>query len=133
VTAHFVAFVPYAARVPFELRVLPRRHACAYEEVSPEQVTDLARLLRGLFGVLAKALGDPPYEMALHTGPNLQAKVLPGEWDTVARDYHWHFEMLPRPERRSTVAGIAVNETPPEEAARLLREAGTWSDVPPSA
>jgi UDPglucose--hexose-1-phosphate uridylyltransferase len=123
VSAHFVAFVPYAARVPFEVRVLPRRHACAYEDVSAEEVPDLARLLRGVLGAVAKALGDPPYEMVLHTAPNLQVKMLQGEWDTVARDYHWHLEITPG-ERRSSVAGIAVNETFPEEAARLLREAG---------
>jgi len=130
VTPHFVAFVPYAARVPLELRVLPRRHACAYENISAEQVADLARLLRGFYGVLAKALGDPPYEMVLHTAPNLQAKILQGEWDTIAEDYHWHLEITPHPERKTSVAGIAVNETLPEEAARLLREAGALVEQP---
>jgi UDPglucose--hexose-1-phosphate uridylyltransferase len=122
VTPHFVAFVPYAARVPFEVRILPRRHACAYEDIGAEQVPDLARLLRGVLGVITKALGDPPYELVLHTAPNLQVKMLQGEWDTVARDYHWHLEITPG-ERRASVAGIAVNETFPEQAARLLREA----------
>ena len=37
-TDHFAAFVPYAARVPFELRILPRRHASAFEAVSPDEV-----------------------------------------------------------------------------------------------
>lgn len=124
VSPHFVAFVPYAARVPFEVRILPRRHACAYADISSEQVTDLGRLLHVVLALLAKGLGDPPYEMSLHTAPNLQAKILPGEWDTVAKDYHWHLELLPHPERRIATAGIAVNETLPEEAARLLREAG---------
>lgn len=128
VTPHFVAFVPYAARSPFELWVLPRRHACAYHDVSAEQVADLARLLRSLCGVIAKALGDPPYEMVLHTAPNLQVKILQGEWDTIAKDYHWHLAIAPNPDRKTSVAGIAINETPPEEAAQLLREAGAWVD-----
>lgn len=126
-TAEFVAFVPYAARVPCELRVVPRRHGCAYEELSAAQAADLARLLRALVTAVAKALGDPPYEMVLHTAPNLQVKVVQGEWDTVARDYHWHLEITPGQERKGTVAGIAVNETLPESAARLLREAGAGS------
>jgi hypothetical protein len=75
-------------------------------------------------GVVTKALGDPPYELVLHTAPNLQVKVLQGEWDTVARDYHWHLEIMPGPDRRTAVAGIGVNEVFPEEAARLLREEG---------
>jgi UDPglucose--hexose-1-phosphate uridylyltransferase len=124
VTSDFVVFVPYAARVPYELRVIPRRHGCAYEEIGSEQVADLARLLKWIGRVLAKALDDPPYEMVLHTAPNLQVKVLQGEWDTVARDYHWHLEIAPGVHRRTPIAGIAVNETLPEEAARLLRDAG---------
>lgn len=123
-TPNFLAFVPYAARAPFELRVLPRRHACAYEDIAAEQATDLARLLKWLAGVMAKALDDAPHEMVLHTAPNLQVKVLQGEWDTVARDYHWHLEITPGSDRRSTIAGIAVNEVFPEDAARVLREAG---------
>jgi len=123
-TPHFVAFVPYAARAAHELRVLPRRHACTFEEVTPDEVRDLAGLLRGLLAVVAKTLGDPPYELVLHTAPNLQVKVLQGEWDTVARDYHWHLEIVPGPEGRRAIAGIAVNETFPEEAARALREEG---------
>lgn len=123
-TAEFVAVVPYAARAPYELRVLPRRHACAFEELSGSQAAELARLLRDLLGLLSKALGDPPYELVLHSAPNLQVKVLQGEWDTVARDYHWHLELTPEHDRRSNVAGIAVNQTLPEEAARFLRTEG---------
>jgi UDPglucose--hexose-1-phosphate uridylyltransferase len=124
-TREFVAFVPYAARVPGELRVVPRQHRCAYEDLTADQAADLARILRELGGVVAKALGDPPYELALHTAPNLQVKVLQGEWDTVARDYHWHLELAPGQERKAGLAGIAVNETIPEEAAALLREGGS--------
>jgi UDPglucose--hexose-1-phosphate uridylyltransferase len=124
VTPQFVAFVPYAARTPYDLRLLPRRHACAFEEMSGDQVAELARLLRELLGVVSKALGDPPYELVLHTAPNLQVKVLQGEWDTVARDYHWHLEITPGDDRKTSVGGIAVNETFPEAAARFLREEG---------
>jgi UDPglucose--hexose-1-phosphate uridylyltransferase len=121
-TAEFVAFVPYAARVAYEVRVVPRQHGCAYESLSADQAADLARLLRELAASLAKALGDPPYELTLHTAPNLQVKVLQGEWDTVSRDYHWHLEVVPGTEPKAPVAGIAVNETFPEAAAAHLRE-----------
>ena len=36
-TPHFAAFVPYAARVPFELRILPRRHASGFEDITPRR------------------------------------------------------------------------------------------------
>lgn len=124
-TAHFAAFVPYAARVPFEVRVLPRRHASAFEEIAPEEVADLARMLKGLAGLLVKAIGEPSYEITLHTSPNLAIKIVQGEWDTIDRDYHWHLELLVAPERATTVSGIAVTDMLPEEAARILREAGS--------
>jgi UDPglucose--hexose-1-phosphate uridylyltransferase len=129
-TPAFVAFVPYAARAAYEIRVLPRRHACAFEEIPGEQAAELARLLRDLAGLLTKALGGPPFEMVLHTAPNLQVKVLQGEWDTIARDYHWHVEIVPGPDHKTAVAGIAVNEILPEEAARLLREGGASGHQP---
>jgi UDPglucose--hexose-1-phosphate uridylyltransferase len=124
-TSHFAAFVPYAARVPFELRVLPRRHESAFEAITADEVADLARLLKNLAGLLVKAIGDPSYRITLHTAPNLAVKIVQGEWDTIERDYHWHMEILVYPERAMWVAGIAVTDMLPEEAARILREAGS--------
>lgn len=122
-TESFVALSPYAARSPFEIWILPRQHHCAYEEVlARDTVADLAGLLSGYFRTLAGPLGDPAFEMTLYTAPNRRAKVLPGEWATIADDYHWHLEITVELHRRSLVGGIYVNETPPEEAARLLRE-----------
>lgn len=123
-TPHFAAFVPYAARVPFEVRILPRRHAAGFEDITSDEVADLARVLKRLAGVLGKAIGEPSYEITLHTSPNLAIKIVQGEWDTIERDYHWHLELLVQPERATAVSGIAVTDMLPEEAARILREAG---------
>jgi UDPglucose--hexose-1-phosphate uridylyltransferase len=123
-TEQFVLLVPYAARLPFETWILPRQHACAYERaLTPDLVLDLAELLSGYFKAVGRGLGDPSFEMTLFTAPNQQAKVLPGEWATIADDYHWHLEVSVAPERATRVGGIYVNETPPEEAAARLRNA----------
>ena len=122
-TDHFVAFVPYAARAPFELWILPRQHAAAYEEsLSPARAPDLAAMLSGCFQALAERLGDPSVEMTLYGSPNRSARVLPGEWSTIADDYHWHVEITPKPERLNRVGGIYVSDTTPEAAAEHLRE-----------
>ncbi|MBI2555085.1 MAG: galactose-1-phosphate uridylyltransferase [Candidatus Rokubacteria bacterium] len=126
-TPFFLVVVPYAARSPFETWVLPRQHACGFESLSPEAAADLARLLTGYFGVLASGLGNPSFELSLHTAPNLQAKILQDEWATINDDYHWHLEIVLQPERANRVGGIAVNEVPPEEAARRLRD--VWTTV----
>jgi UDPglucose--hexose-1-phosphate uridylyltransferase len=122
-TDHFVALSPYAARSPLETWILPRQHHSAYEDaLTSKMVTDLASVLSGYFRMLAGDLGDPPFEMTLYTAPNRRAKVLPGEWATLTDDYHWHLEITPDLYGRPRVGGIYVNETPPEEAARRLRE-----------
>ncbi len=121
-TKHFVVFAPYAARLPLETWILPRQHACAFEDsLSADTVPDLARVVAGFFRALAGTFGDPGYELSLHTAPNLMTRILQGEWATIRGDYHWHVEIVGQPERANRVGGIYVNEVPPEEVARQLR------------
>ena len=61
--------------------------------------------------------------MTLYTAPNLAAKILPGEWSSIADDYHWHIEITPIPDRLSRIGGIHVNDTPPGGGRRRLRDA----------
>ncbi len=75
----------------------------------------LADILQGVLRALNDALDSPPYNMALHTSP------LPDK-----DGFHWHFEILPRLTTQAGYdwgAGFFVNPTPPEDAARFLREA----------
>lgn len=131
----FLAVVPYAGRAPFELWILPRQHAAAYEDaLSGDLVADLARVISGCFSTVARALADPSVEMTLYTAPNRGAKVLAGEWATLADDYHWHIGVIPGPERVKRVGGIYVTDTPPEAAASRLRDAwgqGSYPAQPP--
>jgi UDPglucose--hexose-1-phosphate uridylyltransferase len=123
-TDHFLALVPYAARAPLELWILPRHHSHAYEEaLLPEAAADLAGLLTTHYRALEARLGDPTWEMTLYTAPNRASRLLAGEWSTLVDDFHWHVEVVPNPERLTRVGGIVVNETPPEEAVRRLRAA----------
>lgn len=125
-TPFFLVVVPYAARAPLETWILPRQHHCAFEASSAEAMADLARVMTGYFQALSRGFGDPSFEMALHTAPNLASKLLRDEWATVAADYHWHIEVTVRPERLNRVGGIYVTELSPEDSARQLREA--WGE-----
>jgi UDPglucose--hexose-1-phosphate uridylyltransferase len=123
-TPSFVALVPYAARGSLETWILPRRHACSFEEsLSSEAASDLASLLSDYFRILARRLGDPGYELMLHTAPNLRARIMQGEWTTIRDDYHWHIEIVGQPERANRVGGILITEIPPEHVAAELRAA----------
>ena len=127
-TPSFVALVPYAPRGSLETRILPRHHGCSFEEsLTPETAADLARLISGYFRILTHRFGDPSYELALHTAPNLRSRILQGEWTTIRDDYHWHLELIGQPERANRIGGILVTETPPEQTAARLREA--WEGV----
>jgi UDPglucose--hexose-1-phosphate uridylyltransferase len=127
-TPSFVALVPYAARGPLETWILPRRHACSFEEsLTSETAPDLARLLSDYFRILALRFGDPGYELMLHTAPNLRSRILQGDWATIRDDYHWHLEIVGQPERANRVGGILITEKPPEQAAAELRDA--WETI----
>jgi len=123
-TKSFACLVPYAARVPLEVLILPRRHGWSYEDaLTAETAPELAALISQLFGVFARDFGDPGYELMLHTAPNVRSRILLGEWATIRDDYHWHIEIVAHPEAANRVGGIFVNEAPPEETALRLREA----------
>src|SRR5207245_9393401 len=71
----------------------------------------------------ATGLGDPGFEMVLHTAPNLRSRILQGDWATIRDDYHWHLEIVVQPEQANRVGGIFVNEASPEVSAARLRDA----------
>ncbi len=123
-TGHFLAFCPYAPRVPFEFWIVPKRHSCAFEETGPQELEDLARLLPELIGKMSRALGGPAYNYCIHTAPNrIPRRNL---WHTLGDDYHWHIEVLPRLQRMSALdlgAGFHLITTSPEDAARYMKEA----------
>jgi UDPglucose--hexose-1-phosphate uridylyltransferase len=114
-TPEVVAFAPFAARFPFETWILPRRHGATFETTNPETLRDLARLVRSVLGRLDRAIGDPPYNLFLHSAP-FGTEGSPS--------YHWHVEIVPK------LVGVAgfewgsgfhINPMPPENAARTLR------------
>ena len=122
-TPYYLVMLPYAARFPYEAWILPRNHQCAFESATTSEIAEAARLLQRLARCYLGALETASHEIVWHTAPNLQSKILRGEWGTIAADYHWHIEVIPDPERQDRVGGVYVNSVPPEEAVKLLRDA----------
>ncbi|MBI4227222.1 MAG: galactose-1-phosphate uridylyltransferase [Candidatus Omnitrophica bacterium] len=119
----FVAVAPFASRFPFELWILPRRHSADFTQLQPGERADLAGLLKTTLVKLRQALRDPPYNFILHTAPFRRPKH--GAWHTIGDDFHWHLEIMPRLTRVAGFewgSGFYINPTPPEEAAKFLRE-----------
>lgn len=108
-----VAVCPFAARVPFQLQIAPRRPVPRFEDPGPLG----ARLLHDILGRLARALGGdvPPLNFWVRTAPR------------GAEHFCWRIDVLPRlaqPAGLEVGAGVDLCPLPPERAAELLRDAG---------
>ncbi|MFH1854025.1 MAG: DUF4931 domain-containing protein [Candidatus Omnitrophota bacterium] len=123
-TKNIVALAPFASRFPFEIWILPKKHCSDFMNIKKDEIKDLAIVLKTVIGKLSKALNDPPYNYMLHTAPFRRA-ARPGYWSTIKDDYHWHIELTPRITQVAGFewgSGFYINPTPPEDAARYLKE-----------
>jgi len=114
-TDRFVTLAPYAARVPFHMQVIPRRHSAAFDEILDSELEELALHLSGLLSGYFRLLDDPDYNLVVVTPPLDQVHRLAN---------HWFIDILPR---LTTSAGfelgsrIIINTEPPEHAAARMR------------
>ena len=118
------AFVPDAARWPYEVHLYPRRHVPSIDALDDGERTELAAALLRLTRAYDEHFGfSTPYVMALHQAPT-DGKAWP--------EAHLHFEFYPphrRPDRLKYLAGVElgagtfVNDTRPEDTAGQLRNA----------
>ena len=125
-STHIVALAPFASRFPFEVWIAPKRHHCDFARMSAEELADLAHVFKQVLMRLKVSLNDPPYNALLHTAPFRHPRAKAGYWRTITEDYHWHLELIPRLTRVAGFewgSGFYINPTPPEEAAKYLREA----------
>jgi len=122
-TPGWVAFVPHAARWPFEVHLYPRRHVpdltaldAAERAEFPELYLDVLRRFDGIFGT------QMPYIAGWH-----QAPVRVGH--ELAHLFLQVFSIRRAPNKLKYLAGsesamgVFINDVAPERAAELLRDA----------
>ncbi|MEY4374214.1 MAG: hypothetical protein RL760_380 [Candidatus Eisenbacteria bacterium] len=113
----FIALSPFAPRFPFETWVLPLHHRASYHTIDDDaELLELAGILRDTLQRLNAALDRPPYNLVLHTAPLAEPDH---------PHYHWHIEIMPKLTRVAGFefgSGFYINPTPPEDAARYLRD-----------
>ncbi|MBI2252325.1 MAG: galactose-1-phosphate uridylyltransferase [Armatimonadetes bacterium] len=115
----FIAIAFFASRYPFETWILPRIHNASFSQISMKEGNDLALILQDVLKRFYNCLGDPSYNLTLHSllKPEKQAEA-----------YHWHFKIIPRlttPAGFELGTGMFINVSAPEEAAKFLRESKT--------
>ena len=100
---------PWASRSPFELRLVPRRAAAAFEE----DEAGTAMLARALRTLAARFAGPPELNLWVRTAPH------------GSETFHWHVDIAPRLTIKAgfeLATGVDINVYPPERAASDLRD-----------
>lgn len=117
-TPHHTAFVPYFARVPFEVWILPNTPQAHFQQVGDSERDAFADILQHVLQRIDAVLSQPPYNFMLFTAPvNMGAEA----------ESHWFLRIAPRLTIDAGFeigTGVGINITAPEDAARYLRGEG---------
>jgi len=111
----YVAYTPFASRVPFETWIVPREHRSAFEGISRNQCKALGRTLNAVLGMVFRKLNDPDYNYVIRTEPLREDH---------SSYFHWSLHILPRLTTSAGFemgSGMYINPMPPEKAAEFLR------------
>jgi UDPglucose--hexose-1-phosphate uridylyltransferase len=114
-TPNFLAFVPYAAEVPFETWIVPKRHHTDFEQITEEEQVDLASILQTFLIRLRDTLHDPDYNYIINSSIRRGADEY----------LHWYVRVRPRLITRAGFeigSGIRINPSLPEADAAMLRD-----------
>lgn len=112
----YVALAPFAPRSPFETWILPKKHASSFGPANNSFV-NLAHILQTVLKQMDRILDMPPYNFIVHISPFK---------DETNEYFHWHIELMPKLVKIAGfewATGFYINPTPPEEAAKFMREA----------
>jgi UDPglucose--hexose-1-phosphate uridylyltransferase len=117
-----IAVLPYAARFPFEMWLMPLEHSPDFGRAREDVTLAMAQALKALVAMLKRLDDYKGYMVSIHTAPARRGKE--GAWQTLDQDYHWHMEVRPRLNGADGIresVGFYLNSMPSEEAARILR------------
>jgi UDPglucose--hexose-1-phosphate uridylyltransferase len=112
---HLVMFVPFAARLPYELWILPRRHEPEVERIAAAERTALGRALQYAARRYKTRLGDPAYNYFVRTALAYRSD---------APHLHWSVRVQPRTSRQAGFelsTDVRINPSLPERDAAVLR------------
>lgn len=113
---HFLAFIPFAAEVPFEVWILPKRHQSDFGAMTKEHRSAFADILKNILARLYYKLNNPDYNYAIITAARYKIEE---------PQLHWYCQIRPR---LTTAAGfeigsgISINPSLPEVDALFLNE-----------
>lgn len=112
---HFLVLCPFASRFPYEAWIIPKRHQEHFAQMQPEEILDLAVLLRNYLAGMLASLQDPSYNIMINSAPvNTEEPY----------GCHWFMEITPRllvANGAEIASGFYLNPVAPEVAAGILQ------------
>lgn len=115
----FIAFVPAAATVPFEILIAPEKHLPAFHAMPDADTDSFAAILHDVLKRLADRACDPDYSFAIADSRHAPEQ---SGW------HHWHLRLRPAtatPGGFELGTGLFVNSSSAERDAAVLREDST--------
>ncbi len=115
---NYVAFCPFASRLPSMVTILPKAHNSTFESLTCESLCELSWLTHSIIRRIEFCYPRAAYNFVIHTAPDNYQE---------SRAFHWRMELFPR---LTKVAGFEwgsdcyINPIAPEKAARSLRTVG---------
>jgi UDPglucose--hexose-1-phosphate uridylyltransferase len=112
----FLVIEPFASRSPFETWIIPLEHHSTFGAASFAELAGFARILNRVLEKFVRGLGDPAFNMIIHTAPTNEENE---------DYYHWHVKIFPRmttPAGFELGTGVYINTALPEAAARYLKK-----------
>eukprot|EP00698_Gefionella_okellyi_P021377 TRINITY_DN6914_c0_g1_i1.p1 TRINITY_DN6914_c0_g1~~TRINITY_DN6914_c0_g1_i1.p1 ORF type:complete len:456 (-),score=61.85 TRINITY_DN6914_c0_g1_i1:1175-2542(-) len=132
-TQHFVALVPFAASVRYQIWIIPARHDCDFLACRDVEVSDLGAVIQRSLRLLHTTAHNPGFTLKIHSAPildnlpkgsaasNNPTTVHPKLLNVSPADYyHWFVEISPTPSEGDDASG--VQRMLPEVAAAALRD-----------
>jgi UDPglucose--hexose-1-phosphate uridylyltransferase len=114
-TQSFLALVPFAASVPFEVWLVPKRHQASFTQISESELADLTGVLRMSLQRLNAVHGNVPYNLVVDSACTSEMHM---------PHIHWRARIVPD---LVTLGGfelgtrLPINPSSPEEDAASLR------------
>ena len=124
-TRSFVTLVPFAATVPSEIWIVPKRHQALFTEVEEIELIEFSALLRRTLWRIKALHHDPPYKFAFDSGR---------KGERHAAHLHWRLRIAPD---LVTWGGfelgtrLPINPSSPEHDAEALRSVHVPEQVEP--
>ena len=111
----FKLISPKTARFAYECWIIPSHHQSHFEDISVEQIGDLAEIFLKHIKVINSQLNNPSFNVILNNGLYNQ---------TQNEIYHWYIQVIPRTSLQAGfewATGMFINQVEPEKVMHLFK------------